>query len=150
MHYDAVPHSIHSCFVFIFVDNTLWTSTRTMPTLTIQTNVKSDKIPPGLVKELVDIVASALGKPKSYVVVNIQSDQNLSWGGTDDAAAVATLVSIGQINPDMNKNTTNVISTKLEDTLGVKSDRFYLCFNDYAPANIGYTKTTFQEIFGGK
>jgi phenylpyruvate tautomerase len=117
-----------------------------MPVLTLQTNVGAQSIPATFAADLVEVVASALGKPKSYVVVNIQADQNINWGGSAAPAALATLMSIGQINPEANKNTSALISNHLEKALHVPADRFYLTFQDVEPANIGYNGTTFAEI----
>lgn len=119
-----------------------------MPTLTVQTNVKAEKIPENLVKDLVDVVANVLGKPKSYVVVLVQPDQLMSWGGSDDPCAIVSLGSIGQISKDKNIKTTQAISSRLEQTLGIKDDRIYIIFTDLQAANVGYTNTTFATILG--
>lgn len=119
-----------------------------MPTLSVQTNVKSAAVPDNLAKDLVDVVAKALGKPKSYVVVHVQPDQLMSWGGTDDPCAIVNLGSIGQISKEKNIKTTQTISGRLEQALGIKDDRMYIMFTDLQSQNVGYTNTTFATILG--
>ncbi len=51
-----------------------------MPIFTLKTNVASNKIPTDFVNKTIDLVAKTLGKPKSYVVVNVIADQNMNWG----------------------------------------------------------------------
>lgn len=114
-----------------------------MPILTISTNVSKDKVSLDLVKNLVDVVASTLGKPKNYVVVTIQPDQLLSWGGGDTPAAVGRLVSIGAISPASNAKLQAAVSKVLNDKLGVPGERLYICFEDFAPSNIGWQDATF-------
>ena len=114
-----------------------------MPTLTILTNVSKEKVSKDLVKSLVDIIATTLGKPKSYVVAVIQPDQLLSWAGEDTPAAIGRLVSIGSISPEKNANTQAAVSALLTAELGIPNDRFYLCFEDFAPSNVGWKTGVF-------
>ena len=40
------------------------------------------------------------------------------------------------------------VASVLEADLGVPSEAFYLSFEDLAPANIGWKKSTFADMFG--
>ena len=51
-----------------------------MPVFELNTNVPANKIPSNLAANLVNVVASALGKPASYVVVQINAGANLNFG----------------------------------------------------------------------
>ena len=119
-----------------------------MPILTICTNVAKEKVSIDLVKKLVDVVASSLGKPKAYVVVHINPGQLMSFAGGDGLAAIGRLTSIGQINRESNTKTMSAVASVLEADLGVPSEAFYLSFEDLAPANIGWKKSTFADMFG--
>ena len=119
-----------------------------MPVLTIHTNIAKESIPADFASKTVDIVSGALGKPKSYVVVNVVGSQNLNWGGSAAPAAVATLGSIGQINREANKNTSALLSNHLEKELNIPGSRFYVNFEDWKAENVGYNGTTFAEILG--
>jgi phenylpyruvate tautomerase PptA (4-oxalocrotonate tautomerase family) len=119
-----------------------------MPVLTIDTNVPKDKVTLDIVKRLVDVIASSLGKPKNYVVVHINAGQLMSFGGGDGFAAIGRLTSIGQINRDTNTKTMANIASLLEKELNVPPESFYLTFEDIPPANIGWKKSTFADLFG--
>jgi len=119
-----------------------------MPILTIHTNIANECISADFTSKTVDIVAGALGKPKSYVVVNVIGSQNLNWGGSAAPAAVATLGSIGQINREANKNTTALLCNHLEKELNIPGSRFYVNFVDLKAEDVGYNGTTFADILG--
>lgn len=51
-----------------------------MPMFVVNTNLPADKIPANWVKDTVEVVANALGKPSSYCVVQIIPNQLMSWG----------------------------------------------------------------------
>lgn len=148
----ATPaHTLSTACNPFFVLDRLWSTffltpthlDLTMPTLSILTNVPKEKVHKDLVKTLVDVIATTLGKPKNYVVASIQPDQLLSWGGDDSPAAVGRLVSIGAINPEKNASTQAAVSALLTAELGIPNDRFYLCFEDFAPSNVGWKTGTF-------
>ena len=61
-----------------------------MPTLEIKTNVDSGLLTPQLAAKTVDVVANALGKPKSYVVVSF-TPSVMSWGGDSGPTAIVHL-----------------------------------------------------------
>ncbi|KAI1290091.1 Macrophage migration inhibitory factor -like protein [Halotydeus destructor] len=118
-----------------------------MPILTINTNIKVTDIPADFAASAVEVVAHALGKPISYVVVDISSDRIMNWGGSGEPCAVATLGSIGQINPEANIKTTKLITDLVAKKLNIPGDRFYLILQDIKASDCGYTGTTFAEIF---
>jgi len=117
-----------------------------MPIFTLRTNVSSAKIPADFVKNTVDIVAKTLGKPKSYVVVNVLADQNLNWGGVDGPAGIASLESIGQLGREPNKKHSKTLFAHIEKELGIPSDRLYINYTDLNKANVGYSGTTFDDL----
>ena len=54
----------------------------------------------------------------------------VSFGGTEDPAAYGELVSIGGLNPDVNKKLSAAIASILETKLSVPKSRFFLKFFD--------------------
>lgn len=88
-------------------------------------------------------LAAATGKPESYVLVAVHTDTPLSFGGTEEPAALGELVSIGAIggakNAAISKSIADVVSAKL----GVSSSRFYLTFRDAARTDVGWNGATF-------
>ncbi|KAH7677721.1 L-dopachrome isomerase protein [Dioscorea alata] len=54
----------------------------------------------------------------------------MSFGGTQEPAAYGELVSIGGLNPDVNKKLSAAIAAILETKLSVPKSRFFLKFYD--------------------
>ena len=54
----------------------------------------------------------------------------MSFGGSEQPAAYGELVSIGGLNPDVNKKLSSAISAILETKLSVPKSRFFLKFYD--------------------
>lgn len=117
-----------------------------MPTLTINTNVPDKDIPDSLIEELVDVVATTLGKPKGYVVVVINGGVRMNWGGSTAPCANGTLMSIGALGEGPNKKASAAIMKKVKDVIGVPDDRFYLTFVDEKKENVGWRSTTFADF----
>ncbi|KAH7843618.1 hypothetical protein Vadar_018826 [Vaccinium darrowii] len=93
--------------------------TKTMPVLNLSTNVNLDGIVTSdFLKEATSSVANVLGKPE-YVMILLKGSIPISYGGTDQPAAYGELVSIGSLNPDINKQLAAAISTVLETRLSV-------------------------------
>eukprot|EP00803_Ostreobium_quekettii_P004281 evm.model.scf_858.5 EVM.evm.TU.scf_858.5 scf_858:27314-28379(-) len=56
-----------------------------------------------IIKALSGAVASSTGKPESYVLVSLTTDKPMCFGGTEEPAAYAELISIGAIGGEKNK-----------------------------------------------
>lgn len=59
----------------------------------------------------------------------------ISFGGTEEPAAYGELVSIGGLNPDVNKKLSAAIAGILESKLSVPKSRFFLKFYDTKASN---------------
>ena len=98
-----------------------------MPVFVVNTNVKN--VPAEFKKLATDIVAKSLGKPVSYVAVHVNAGQDLSFGGTDEPAALCDLTSIGALSVESNKKHSKALMDLLEQQLKVKSSRVYISFH---------------------
>ncbi|XP_053213776.1 macrophage migration inhibitory factor-like [Panonychus citri] len=116
-----------------------------MPTLEIKTNVDPSLLTPQLASKTVEIVANALGKPKSYVVVSF-TPSVMSWGGDSGPTAIVHLGSIGRIDRETNKKTSKTLSTFLTKELGISNDKFYIMFHNLNKEDVGYNGTTFDDL----
>lgn len=70
-----------------------------------------------------------------YVMIVLKGSVPMSFGGTEEPAAYGELVSIGGLNPDVNKNLSAAISAILETKLSVPKSRFFLKFYDTKASN---------------
>jgi hypothetical protein len=63
-------------------------------------------------------------------MVVLKGSVPMAFGGTQEPAAYGELVSIGGLNPDVNKKLSAGIASILESKLSVPKSRFYLKFYD--------------------
>ncbi len=86
-----------------------------MPFLTVYTNaeIKDGK---KLAEKVSELAADILGKPISYVVVNIMQNSNMAFGGSSaNKGALIELVSIGLSNKDkLVEALTNLLEAELD------------------------------------
>lgn len=115
-----------------------------MPILTVNTNVKA--VPANFKTHATEVIAKTLSKPASFVAVAINPGQDISFGGTDEPAALCELVSIGGMSVELNKKHAKNIMTLLESALKVPPTRTYISFKDVDKADVGYNTTTFDDL----
>ncbi|TVU27512.1 hypothetical protein EJB05_30129, partial [Eragrostis curvula] len=102
-----------------------------MPCLNVSTNVNLDGVDTSaILAEASKTVASVVGKPEAYVMVVLKGSVPMAFGGTQEPAAYGELVSIGGLNPDVNKKLSAGIASILESKLSIPKNRFYLKFHD--------------------
>ncbi|XP_008464236.1 uncharacterized protein LOC103502167 isoform X3 [Cucumis melo] len=115
-----------------------------MPCLNISTNVSLEGIDTSSVlSEASSTVAKIIGKPENYVMIVLKGSVPMSFGGNEQPAAYGELVSIGGLNPDVNKKLSGAIATILETKLSVPKSRFFLKFYDTKGSNFGWNGSTF-------
>ncbi|XP_020274779.1 macrophage migration inhibitory factor homolog [Asparagus officinalis] len=115
-----------------------------MPCLNLSTNVNLEKIDTSaILSEASKAVARVTGKPEQYVMIVLEGSVPVSFGGSQDPAAFGTLVSIGGLNPDVNKDLSAAIAAILETKLSIPKSRFYLKFEDTKRSYFGWNGSTF-------
>jgi phenylpyruvate tautomerase len=114
-----------------------------MPYLRIQVNrsVAADKSR-SLLMAASQKTAKELGKPESYVMVELTSNPDMLFAGDDDPAAYMELKSIGlpsvQVRP-----LSKMLSGLLEEHLGISPSRIYIEFTDVKGSCWGWNGSTF-------
>ncbi|WOK96683.1 macrophage migration inhibitory factor [Canna indica] len=102
-----------------------------MPCLNISTNVNLEGVDTSaILSEASKAVSNIIGKPEAYVMVVLKGSIPISFGGTQQPAAYGELVSIGGLNPDVNKKLSAEIATILENKLSIPKSRYFLKFYD--------------------
>jgi len=98
-----------------------------MPTLRIYTNVQVDAATGSdLLKSLSKEVAAILNKPESYVLIHLNPNQMMSFGGTEEPTAFLELISLGKIGGDINKEISSRLAGILKNKLGIQPGRYYV------------------------
>ncbi|ESO97416.1 hypothetical protein LOTGIDRAFT_231585 [Lottia gigantea] len=121
-----------------------------MPMFILYTNLPSANLPSDFLTETSKIVATALNKPESFVAVRIHCDVKMIHAGSDELCGSAELQSIGALGVEENKVLSCTLAEHLEKTLGLKPDRYYIKFTDMQRSEVGFKKTTFDELLGKK
>ncbi|PIN01757.1 Macrophage migration inhibitory factor [Handroanthus impetiginosus] len=115
-----------------------------MPCLNLSTNVSLEGVDTSsILSEASSSVAKLLGKPEAYVMIVLKGSVPMAFGGTEQPAAYGELLSIGGLNPDVNKKLSSAIANILETKLSVPKSRFYLKFYDTKGSNLGWNGSTF-------
>ncbi|KAE8686921.1 macrophage migration inhibitory factor-like protein isoform X2 [Hibiscus syriacus] len=95
-----------------------------MPCLNISTNVKLDGVDTSsILSEATSTAANLIGKSEAYVMIVLKGSVPMSFGGSEQPAAYGELVSIGGLNPDVNKKLSAAIAAILETKLKVPPSR---------------------------
>lgn len=92
--------------------------------------------------QLSEAVSAMLDKLEKYVMVTVEYNEHMMFGGTDEPAAYLELKSIG-----LPESTTTELSEKLcelvSETLDVPCERIYIEFADIARIMWGWNRRTF-------
>lgn len=113
-----------------------------MPFLNLQTNLEvanAESIISGASK----LVAELLNKPETYVMVSININRNMSFGGTKEPLIYCELKSIG-LPADRTKEISNRLMSFLENETGISASRMYIEFSDAKRNMWGWDKSTFE------
>ena len=97
-----------------------------MPLLEITTNTKIDNSM-NIAEQASALTADVLGKPESYVMVKIQTEQTLIFAGSNEPAAHVKLKSLG-LPEDKTANFSDSICAFISEQLDINSARIYIEF----------------------
>uniref|UniRef100_A0A8C4WWJ6 Macrophage migration inhibitory factor n=1 Tax=Eptatretus burgeri TaxID=7764 RepID=A0A8C4WWJ6_EPTBU len=112
-----------------------------MPCFALHTNVSASQIPEDFCESMTNLLCEMTGKPTQYIAVHVIPDQLMTFGGSSDPCALATLGNIGELKDP--KIAHKKIFQMVKSRLAVPSDRMYLSFQNNAPQNIGYNGRPF-------
>ena len=112
-----------------------------MPVLQISTNLSIEN-KPILAKQLSSLVAEILGKPESYVMIDIRANADLIFAGSDDPCAHLRLTSLGLPESETKAYSENLCAF-IEQQLGVSPSRTYIEFISPERHMFGWNSGTF-------
>ena len=111
-----------------------------MPLINLRTNISEVLHPSGLLKKLSESLASATGKPESYVMTLLDSGVPMTFAGSNEPCAYVEIKSIGALTPpEMSDQFCELIKA----SLGISKDRIYIEFNDVSASDWGWNGRTF-------
>jgi len=114
-----------------------------MPLLKIQTNkVVEPATAKTLVADASTTVADLLGKPERYVMVSLEHNPDMLFGGSDDPLAYLELKSIG-LPEAQTTDLSRSLCDLLNRALDLPADRIYIEFADAPRSMWGWNGGTF-------
>lgn len=111
-----------------------------MPLINLRTNITEVSDPGVLLKKLSESLASATGKPESYVMTLLDSGVPMTFGGSDEPCAYVEVKSIGALTPPA---MTDLFCELIKGFLGISKDRIYIAFDDVNASDWGWNGRTF-------
>lgn len=114
-----------------------------MPTLVIKTNAPlPESAKDRLIERASHLVAEALAKPESYVMVALEQPVAMCFGGATDPLAFLELKSLG-LPEDKTPQLSGQLCEFLESELGIPRNRVYIEFTSPARHMFGFDGQTF-------
>jgi len=114
-----------------------------MPLLKIQTNhALEPAAQQTLITRASKVVADMLGKPERYVMVSLEQNPAMLFGGSGAPLAYLELKSIG-LPRSRTADLSRQLTTLVRDATGVSEDRVYIEFADAAHDLWGWNGGTF-------
>ncbi len=114
-----------------------------MPYLKIQSNQSIEPSEQAtLLSEASTLVATELGKPEAYVMVNIEPTRPMLFAGTDEPTAYLELKSIG-LAESQTKSLSAALCQLIQSTFNISPDRIYIEFSDAPRSMWGWNGSTF-------
>jgi phenylpyruvate tautomerase PptA (4-oxalocrotonate tautomerase family) len=114
-----------------------------MPLLKVQTNVKlSDAKKEVFAKQASACLANALGKPESYVMVLVEDDAVMVFGGESLPMAFCEVKSIG-LSDGQCAPTSAALCELIEEELDISQSKVYIEFANVAGKHWGCNGSTF-------
>jgi len=112
-----------------------------MPSLIIHTNVSiADQT--AFLRRCSATTATALGKPESYVMVELSDQKPMLFAGTDAPLAFVELKSLG-LQSNQTADISAALCALLNDELGIEAGRVYIEFAAPERAMFGWNGGTF-------
>jgi len=114
-----------------------------MPYLQIQTNIDiKPEQQAVLLKSASKIVAKALNKSESYVMIALQPQTPMLFAGTEQATAFLILKSL-RLPVDNTQELSQTLCSFIEEILNIQQDRIYIEFINPEPSLWGWNGRTF-------
>jgi phenylpyruvate tautomerase len=114
-----------------------------MPYLKLRTNVKIDPTQSQTVmKQLSNLIAQQTGKPENYVMIDLDSNRTMFFGGNSDPLAYLECKSLG-LSSSQVKELSPALCQYLNAELAIPKERIYIEFSDHPRDFWGWNGGTF-------
>lgn len=117
-----------------------------MPSCIINTNVLKSELPNDFSKNLADVVASTLGKPKEVVCITVRPELEMFWNGSSAPCCEVFIGTVGNVGKEVNAKHTKSISEFLQGELKLSNERVHIFYQDFPPEMVGWKGKTILEL----
>ena len=111
-----------------------------MPLINLRTNISDVQAPDALLKKLSAALATATGKPESYVMTLLDSGVPMTFAASEESCACVEIKSIGSLTPPA---MSDQFCELIKSSLGIPEDRIYTGFDDVNASDWGWNGRTF-------
>ncbi|CAD5232409.1 unnamed protein product [Bursaphelenchus xylophilus] len=116
-----------------------------MPVLEIRTNLKKEQVPNGFLLKAAETIAQVTDKPIERVACHVQTDQLMSFGGSESPCGSVTIRSIGNVKDRLDKLAKELTDLIVKE-LVIPSDRFYILFQELGVDDVAHKGLTVREL----
>ncbi|MFA6053063.1 MAG: phenylpyruvate tautomerase MIF-related protein [Methylobacter sp.] len=114
-----------------------------MPYLKLNTNASvSSEESPELLRKLSQLMAKETGKPERYVMIELEGNKAMLFGGSSEPLAYLECKSIG-LSAAQIKSLSSSLCQLLENELQLTADRVYIEFSNCPAEYWGWNGSTF-------
>ncbi|MCF8307580.1 MAG: tautomerase family protein [Bacteroidales bacterium] len=113
-----------------------------MPLLKIHTNAKAPSSREQILKDTSSFVSGMLGKPEKYVMVKLETESAMFFGGNATGALLAELRSIN-LPEDQTKEFSEELTDYLSKIFNISYERIFVIFDSVDPHMWGLNGKTF-------
>jgi phenylpyruvate tautomerase PptA (4-oxalocrotonate tautomerase family) len=114
-----------------------------MPFLKIQSNSEIPK-PQELISKASALISQILGKPEKFIMVSVELNPDMIFGGINDPLLYIELKSIG-LPRDRTKEISSKLCSFFNQETEVAIERMYIEFSDAERSMWGWNGTTFER-----
>ncbi|TMW65363.1 hypothetical protein Poli38472_008005 [Pythium oligandrum] len=115
-----------------------------MPYAVVTSNVAEASVDyEGALLAISKAVSTALGKPETYVMVQLNLGARMAFHGTLEPCAMIAIHSIGKIDPTSNAKTAAQLTETVSKALNVPVGRIFMNFDDVERSNWAMGGNTF-------
>jgi len=122
-----------------------------MPFIRIETNTEFDRnIIEDVITQVTEQVSTIKGDPKNMILVVINTNVNVAFGGDYTQPAAAVQILNLKMPIEVTSKLVESISDILLEKFNVSPDRMYIFFQEFTQMHlVGWNRKTFTEIVGG-
>ena len=113
-----------------------------MPLFKIETNKEPQYQNTSVLKSASELISEMLGKPEQYVMVSIETQKEMTFGGSADPTAFVTLKSIG-LPVNKCSQFSGRICQFIKEQFNIPPDRVFIDFVDIQGNMFGWNGKTF-------